>query len=93
MWMHVFHMFMILRKIYECKAFLVAQMVKNVPMMQETCVWSLGQKDPLEEKMTTILAWKIPVFSPGKSHGQRSLAGYSTQGCEEWDTTELLTLS
>ena len=56
-------MFMILRKIYECKAFLVAQMVKNLPMMQETCVWSLGQKDPLEEKMTTIssiLAWEIP---------------------------------
>ena len=35
------------------------------------------------------------VFSPGKSHGQRSLAGYCTWGCKELDTTEhmcLLTL-
>ena len=31
-----------------------------------------------------------PVFSPGKSHGQRSLAGYSPRGCKESDTTERL---
>ena len=31
-----------------------------------------------------------PVFSPGKFHGQRSLAGYSPQGHKEWDTTEML---
>ena len=29
-----------------------------------------------------------PVFFPGKSHGQRSLAGFSTWGCKESDTTE-----
>ena len=29
-----------------------------------------------------------PVFLPGESHGQRSLAGYSPQGCEELDMTE-----
>ena len=29
-----------------------------------------------------------PVFLPGKSHGQRSLAGYSPWGCKESDTTE-----
>ena len=29
-----------------------------------------------------------PVFLPGKSHGQRSLAGYSKLGCKELDTTE-----
>ena len=29
-----------------------------------------------------------PVFLPGKSHGQRSLAGYSPQSCEELDTRE-----
>ena len=43
---------------------LVAQMVKNPPIMQETRVQSLGWKDPLEEGMTThssILAWRIPV--------------------------------
>ena len=42
---------------------LVAQMVKNLPAMQETWVQSLGWKDPLEKGMVThssILAWKIP---------------------------------
>ena len=29
-----------------------------------------------------------PVFLPGESHGQRSLMGYSTWGCTEWDMTE-----
>ena len=42
---------------------LVAQMVKNLPAMQETQVQSLGWEDPLEKGMTThssILAWRIP---------------------------------
>ena len=34
-------------------AFLVAQTVKNLPAMQETCVQSLGLEDPLEESMAT----------------------------------------
>ena len=34
-----------------------------------------------------------PVFLPGEFHGQRSLAGYSPWGREEWDTTERLTHS
>ena len=41
---------------------MMAQMVKNLPSMQET-VWSLGQDDPLEKEMapySSILAWKIP---------------------------------
>ena len=41
----------------------VAQMVKNLPAMQETRVLSLGRKDPLEKGMpthTSILAWRIP---------------------------------
>ena len=41
----------------------VAQMVKNMPAMQETWVWSLCQEDPLEMGMIThcrILAWRIP---------------------------------
>ena len=44
-------------------AFLVAQTVKNPPTMQETCVQSLGWKDPLEKGMamhSSILAWRIP---------------------------------
>ena len=43
-------------------ASLVAQTVKNLPAMWETCVLSLGWKDPLEEGMAThsgILAWRI----------------------------------
>ena len=42
---------------------LVAQIVKNLPSMQETRVQSLDWKDPLEKKMAThssILAWEIP---------------------------------
>ena len=34
----------------------------------------------------------LPVFLPGESHRQRSLAGYSPWGCKEPDTTERLTL-
>ena len=46
---------------YTC-ASLVAQMVKNLPVMQETWVRFLGWEDPLEEGMATpssILAWRI----------------------------------
>ena len=42
---------------------LVAQMVKNLPAMQETQVQSLGPEDLLEKGMAThssILAWRIP---------------------------------
>ena len=44
-------------------ASLMAQMVKNLPAMQETWVVSLGWEDPLEKEMAThssILAWRIP---------------------------------
>ena len=30
-----------------------------------------------------------PIFLPGKSHGQRSLAGFSPEGCKESDMIEL----
>ena len=43
-------------------ASLAAQMVKNLPVMQETQVRSLGREDPLEKGMAThssILAWRI----------------------------------
>ena len=42
---------------------LVAQMVKNLPAMQETLVRSLGWEDSLEKEIAThssILAWRIP---------------------------------
>ena len=44
-------------------ASLVAQMVKRLPAMRETWVWSLGQEYPMEKDMATYsstLAWKIP---------------------------------
>ena len=63
----------------------VAQMVKNLPAMQETRVRSLGQKDPLEKEMAThssILAWRIPrTEEPG---------GLQSTDRKELDTTERL---
>ena len=53
----------VLTSIYMNFLFLVAQMVMNLPAMQERGVWSLGWEDPLEEGMAThsnILAWRIP---------------------------------
>ena len=47
------------------RASLVAQMVKNPPVMQETQVPSLEQEDPLEKEMAThssIPAWEIPAW-------------------------------
>ena len=49
---------------------LVAQMVKNLPLMQKAQVQSLGLEDPLERGMEThssVLAWRIPwTEEPGK---------------------------
>ena len=45
---------------------MMAQMVKNLPTMQETWVQSLGREDPLEKEKAThssILAWRIPWTS------------------------------
>ena len=44
-------------------ASLVAQIVENLPAVQETQVQSLSQEDPLEKGMATypsILAWRTP---------------------------------
>ena len=67
-------------------ASLVAQMVKNMPAVQEIWVQSLDQEDPLEKGMAThssVLAWKIPWT-------ERSLASYSPWGHKELDRTEQL---
>ena len=54
------------------EASLVAQMVKNLPAVQETKVPSLGREIPWRR------AWQpTPVFLSGESHGQRCLVGYS----------------
>ena len=48
----------------------MAQIVKNLPVMQETGVQSPGRKDPLEKEMEThssILAWEMPwTEDPGR---------------------------
>ena len=52
--------------------YMVARMVKNPLVMQETRVQSLGQEDSLEKGMTThssVLAWRIPwTEDPGEPH-------------------------
>ena len=49
--------------------------------------------DPWVEKIPWRRKWQpTPVFLPGKSHGRRSLAGYSPWGCKESDTTEAISL-
>ena len=62
---------------------LVAQLVKNLPAMQEIWVRFLSWEDPLEKGMAThsrVLAWRIPWT-------------YSPWGRKELDTTERLSLS
>ena len=46
------------------RAYLIAQMVNNLPAMCETWIWSLSCEDPLEEGMAThflIFAWRISM--------------------------------
>ena len=65
-------------------ASLVAQLVKNLPVMQETWVQSLGWEDPLEKGKTThssIPAWRT------------SWGLYHRWSRKESDTTERLSLS
>ena len=68
---------------------LVAQMVKNLPAIQETRVQSLGGEDPVKKGMAThssILAWRIPwTEKPGWGH--------SPWGHKESDTTEVINTS
>ena len=66
----------------------VAQLVKNLPAVQEPRVRSLGWEDPWRRK------WQLtPVSLPGKSHGQKSLVGCSPWGHKESGTTEWLRLT
>ena len=58
-------------------------MVKNLPAIQETCVRSWGQEDPLEKGMATpssIPDWRIPWTE--------EVASYSPQAGKESDKTE-----
>ena len=59
-------------------------MVKNLPVVRDTQVQSLGRNDPLGDLLTLL-------FLPGEFHEQRNLVGYSPWGCKELDSTEQLT--
>ena len=72
---------------YSFVASLIAQLVKNLPTMRQTWVWN-----PWVRKITWRRKWQFtPVFLPGESHGERSLAGgYSPRSRKESDMTEQL---
>ena len=57
----------------------VAQLVKSLPVVQETQVQSLGEEDPLETERAThssILSWKIP--------GTEEPGGPQSMGSQSW---------
>ena len=60
---------------------------------EPACQWVRRKRyrfDPWAGKIPWRRAWKpTPVFLPGGSHGQTSLAGYSPCGRKESDTTEV----
>ena len=58
------------------QAFLVAQLVKNPPAMQETLVRPLGQEGPLEQEMKIL---RVDF---------QSMVGDSPQGLKESGTTD-----
>ena len=73
-------------------ASLIAQTVKNLPAMQETCVQPLVRKIPWRREWLTTA-----VFLPGKSHGQRSLQRRATvmwlpRVRHDWATTTFTTI-
>ena len=60
----------------------MAQLVKNLPAMQETWVQPLGREDPVQKEMAThssVLPWEIPwTEEPGR---------LQSMGSQESDTT------
>ena len=79
--------------VYEnLRASLVAQMVKNLPAMWETQVWSLSWEDPLEKGMTphsSILAWRI---SQTEKPCRLQPMGYQRAG-RDWGNACILPMS
>ena len=70
----------------------MAQMVKNLPAMQETWVQSLSQEEPLEKGMAThssILAWRIPWI---EEPGRLQYLGLQRVG-HDWVTNTLIFIS
>ena len=76
-------MFITWESVHDMLATNGAQMVKNLPAIQETWVRSLGWEDPLEKGRAThssILAWRIPwTEEPGGRHTVRRVAESHTR--------------
>ena len=66
----------------EKRVSLVAQMVKNLPIMQETQVQSLGRKDSLEKEMANHSS----ILGLENSMDRESLVGYNLWDCEQSNT-------
>ena len=87
-WILVSHLTIICLASILVRSNMVAQMVNNLPQCRRP--WF----DPWVGKMCRRKEWlPTPVFLPGESHGQRSLAAYSPWGHKESDRTERLTHS
>ena len=87
------HLTCLLRNLYECQE-------ATVRTEHGTANWfKIGREyDKALYCHPDYLTWRrkqqpIPLFLPGKSHGQRRLAGYSPQGCKESDMTEVTQLA
>ena len=76
------------KKMFGAWASLVAKIVKSLPAVQETRVWSLGQEDPLEKEVAThssILDWKIWwTEEPGRLQSMGSQRGGHDQVISLW---------
>ena len=72
-----------------CEGFSGSSVVKNLPANAG------DRRDMGSDSWVGMIPWRrkwqpTPVFLPGKSHGQRSMAGYSLRGHKESDTTQQL---
>ena len=78
-----FNLIWVCQDVTTSKDFLGGSVVKNLPAVQELQFDSWIRKIPWRRE------WQpTPIFLPGESHEQRSLAGYSPQGCIELDMPE-----
>ena len=74
---------------HDDKGFPHGSVVKNPPAMQKMQEHRKHRFYPWGRKIPWRRKWQsIPVFLPGKFHGQRSLAGCSPRGPKESDMTE-----
>ena len=67
----------------------MAWLVKNLPAMQETQIWSLGWEDALEKELAThssMLAWEIPwTEEPGRLQSIQSQKSWTQ--LSDWTAT------